>query len=223
MPLAGLHALQAAATAIAAALLVGQDSSVVAANAAAFAASNATAIAAAAASANNTARPGVNCLDYSKAYADAVTSVITANPIQVKAAASAVAAAFAQGCAVEEATGLKLTESIYNLGCTTVGPVLLSKPTVCCNAQCTMAHPCRCLMLPHARAAALCAFYIYACISALYTRPLRSVDIHSPCIACVKFHSLWVPLVSSPLLPSVRSFSILSDSLRMCKHVTACT
>ena len=122
--------LQAASTAIAVALLVGQDSSVVAANAAAFATSNATAIAAATASANDTARPGIDCLDYSKGYADAVTSVVTANPIQVSAAASAVAAAFAQGCAVEEATGLALTEAIYNIGCETVGPVLLSKPAV---------------------------------------------------------------------------------------------
>lgn len=122
--------LQAVSTAIAVAILVGEDSSVVAANAAAFASSNATAIAAATASVNDTARPGINCLDYSKAYADAVTSVITANPIQVSAAASAVAAAFAQGCAVEEATGLALTEAIYNLGCETVGPVLLSKPAV---------------------------------------------------------------------------------------------
>lgn len=126
--------LQAASTAIAAALLIGQDSSVVAANAAAFATSNATAIVVANVSSNETNRPGVDCLDYSKAYADAVTSVITAEPIQVSAAASAVAAAFAQGCAVEQATALALTEAIFNLGCDTVGPVLLSKfstPRLC--------------------------------------------------------------------------------------------
>lgn len=125
-----LLSLQAASTAVAAALLVGQDASVVAANAAAFATSNATAIIVANVSSNETTRPGIDCLDYSKAYADAVTSVITASPIQVSAAASAVAAAFAQGCAVEQATGLALTEAIFNLGCDTVGPVLLSKPAV---------------------------------------------------------------------------------------------
>ena len=122
-----LHPPQAASTAVAAALLIGQDASVVAANAAAFATSNATAILVANVSSNETTRPGIDCLDYSKAYADAVTSVITANPVQVSAAASAVAAAFAQGCAVEQATGLALTEAIFNLGCDTVGPILLSK------------------------------------------------------------------------------------------------
>ena len=99
----------------------------VAANAAAFASSNATAIAVANVSAQQSTPQGVNCLGYSKAYADAVTSVITASPIQVSAAASAVAAAFAQGCSVERATGLALTELIHTLGCQTVGPVLLSK------------------------------------------------------------------------------------------------
>lgn len=133
--------LQAASTAVAAALLVGQDASVVAANAAAFATSNATAIIVANVSSNETTRPGIDCLDYSKAYADAVTSVITANPVQTSAAASAVAAAFAQGCAVEQATGLALTEAIFNLGCDTVGPILLSESAVlwqaftCVHAQ----------------------------------------------------------------------------------------
>ena len=122
---------------MAAALLVGQDSSVVAANAAAFATSNATAIVVANVSSNETSCPGIDCLDISKAYADAVTSVIVADPIQVPAAASAVAASFAQGCAVEQAIALALTEAIYNLGCDTVGPVLLimSKSSVLWHAS----------------------------------------------------------------------------------------
>ena len=93
---------------------------------AAFMASNATAIAAAKASANDTARPGINCLDYSYAYADAVTTVLQNN--QTSAAATGIAAAFAQGCAVSTATGLAITEAIYTMGCNNgIGAALLSK------------------------------------------------------------------------------------------------
>lgn len=112
----------------------------VSANAAAFASSNATAIAIAKVSAEQSVPQGVNCLSYSQAYADAVASVITTSPVQVSAAASAVAAAFAQGCTVERATGLALTELIHTLGCETVGPVLLSKSADARLCKCTCLH-----------------------------------------------------------------------------------
>ena len=118
--------MQAVSTAIAAAISINQGSCISAANVAAFASSNATAIAAAKASANDTARPGVNCLDYTSAYADAVTTVLQNN--QTSAAATAIAAGFAQGCAVTQATGLAITEAIYSMGCNNgVGAALLSE------------------------------------------------------------------------------------------------
>ena len=118
--------VQAASQAVAAALSVNQGSSVTAADVAAFSASNATAIAAAKTAANDTARPGINCLDYSYAYADAITTVLQNN--QTSAAATGIAAAFAQGCAVSTATGLAITEAIYNMGCNNgIGAALISK------------------------------------------------------------------------------------------------
>ncbi len=118
--------VQAASQAVAAALSVNQGSSVTAANIAAFSASNATAIAAAKTAANDTARPGINCLDYSYAYADAITTVLQNN--QTSAAATGIAAAFSQGCAVSTATGLAITEAIYNMGCNNgIGAALISK------------------------------------------------------------------------------------------------
>jgi len=105
---------------------VNQGSSVTAADIAAFSASNATAIAAAKTAANDTAHPGINCLDYSYAYADAITTVLQNN--QTSVAATGIAAAFAQGCAVSTATGLAITEAIYNLGCNNgIGAALISK------------------------------------------------------------------------------------------------
>ena len=109
--------MQAASTAVAAALLVGQDASIVSANAAAFAASNATVIIVANVLSSQPTRPGINCLDYSQACAEGVVSLIYADPIQIPAAASGVAAAFAQGCTVEQATGMALTETMSVLGC----------------------------------------------------------------------------------------------------------
>ena len=118
--------VQAASQAVAAALSVNQGSSVTAADVAAFSASNATAIAAAKTAANDTARPGINCLDYSYAYADAITTVLQNN--QTSAAATGIAAAFSQGCAVSTATGLAITEAIYNMGCNNgIGAALISK------------------------------------------------------------------------------------------------
>lgn len=150
--------VQAASQAVAAALSVNQGSSVTAADVAAFSASNATAIAAAKTAANDTARPGINCLDYSYAYADAITTVLQNN--QTSAAATGIAAAFAQGCAVSTATGLAITEAIYNMGCSNgIGAALISKISLhsakacrcvvlsarsvysfCCHASCLITH-----------------------------------------------------------------------------------
>lgn len=124
--------MQAASTAIAAALSANQACTVVAANLAAFGNSNASAIAAAKASANDAVRPGVNCLDYSSAYASALTQALQGNQSSSSAAATAIAAGFAQGCAVTSATGLAVTEAIQSSGCSgVVAAALLSEFRLC--------------------------------------------------------------------------------------------
>lgn len=117
--------LQAASTAVSAALAINQTGIISAANAAAFATSNASAIVAAKAADNAT----VSCKTISaKAYASAITNLLAAN--QTEALATGIAAAFAQGCEVSSETALVLVNALATANTTSnaaVGPALFSK------------------------------------------------------------------------------------------------
>lgn len=117
--------LQAASTAVSAALAINQTGIVSAANAAAFATSNGSAVVAAKATANAT----VSCKTTSaKAYASAVASLLADN--QIEAAATGIAAAFAQGCEVASETSLVLVNAFATANSTAsmaVGPALASR------------------------------------------------------------------------------------------------
>lgn len=108
-----------------AALAANQPGIVTSATAAAFATSNASAIVAAKAAANAT----VSCKTISaKAYASAVATLLDNN--QTTAAATGIAAAFAQGCEVSSEVALVLVNAVANINTVAnaaVGPALVSE------------------------------------------------------------------------------------------------
>lgn len=117
--------MQASAAAITAAINANQLSSVVAADAAAFAGSSATTITAAQATSKAITDGSAHCLDFGKAYSDAVAQVLQNG--DVAAAAAAIAAAFAEGCELALATGAWATGAVSTQGCGVVGPALVSE------------------------------------------------------------------------------------------------
>ncbi len=117
--------LQASAAAVNAAINANQLSSVVAADAAAFAGSTATTITAAQATSQAITSGSAHCLDFGKAYSDAIAQVLQNG--NVVAAAAAIAAAFAEGCELALATGAWATGAVSIQGCGVVGPALVSE------------------------------------------------------------------------------------------------
>ncbi|KAL3143100.1 hypothetical protein ABBQ38_003373 [Trebouxia sp. C0009 RCD-2024] len=122
--------LQAAAAAIGASLSVGQTGVVQAANSAAFGTSNASAIATANATTIALAADNGTCISYPvQSYGEALSSVLSDN--DTEAAASGIAAGFAQGCCVSTATALSVVDLIAIDGCTTIlGGILLRAETL---------------------------------------------------------------------------------------------
>lgn len=136
--MSGFGCLQAAAAAIGASLAVGQTGVVQAANSAAFGTSNASAIATANATTIALAADNGTCISYPvQSYGQALSSVLSDN--DTEAAASGIAAGFAQGCCVSTATALSVLDLIAIDGCTTIlGGILLRESAL---SACTVSLP----------------------------------------------------------------------------------
>lgn len=134
--------LQASAAAVNAAINANQLSSV---DAAAFAGSTATTITAAQATSQAITSGSAHCLDFGKAYSDAIAQVLQNG--NVVAAAAAIAAAFAEGCELALATGAWATGAVSIQGCGVVGPALVSEllRSVVSRHTGSSRFPCSCL------------------------------------------------------------------------------